>query len=109
MDFLSSNTKLIVYKKPINMHRSYDGLLSLAISELKVNPKQAYVLFINRDRNQFKILCFYKNNISIFSMRLSGSMKADFSQIDEIDVSSLVQLMQSVRSRKSRFEMLLEA
>lgn len=105
----SSDTTFIVYHKPINMHRSYDGLLSLAISELKVNPADDHVLFVNRDRNQFKILVFYQNHISIVSMRLSAPMKMDFSQINHIDFSTLVNLIQNVRPRKSRLGNLEDA
>jgi hypothetical protein len=103
------NTDFVVYNKPINMHRSYDGLLTLVISELKIDPmKDAHVLFINRDRNQFKILFSLNGQISIFAMRLSGSMKMDFTQISKIKWSELDKLIKTLQSRKSRLGSVLE-
>lgn len=110
MIFFHPDTIFDVYKTPINMHRSYDGLLTLAISELKINPmKNHNVLFVNRDRNQFKILFFLNGQISIFSMRLAGTMKIDFTQIVKIDWNSLTKLIQTVQSRKSRLQHILES
>ncbi len=67
----------------------FNGLLSLAINELYVNfDDDVYVLFMNRDRNQFKILYFQHGHASIFSMRLAGRIPADFTSMDKIDTSS---------------------
>lgn len=102
------DTVFVVYKKPINMHRSYDGLLTLAFSELRVDPmKNTPVLFVNRDRNQFKVLFSQNGQICIFSMRLSGSMKMDFTQISKIEWVVLNELIKNAQSRKSRLQHVL--
>ena len=47
MDLLSQNIPLIVYKNPVNMHRSFNGLLSLAINELNLNPQDDVYILIS--------------------------------------------------------------
>lgn len=109
MDLMSQNIPLIVYKNPINMHRSFNGLLSLAINELNLNPQDnVYILFMNRDRNQFKILFFQYGHASIFTMRLSGRLQADFTKIDKIQSPLLYKLIETVVCRKPRFSHILE-
>jgi len=110
MDFHTKNIPLIVYKNPINMHRSFNGLLSLAISELGIDFQQdSYVLFMNRDRNQFKILFIYEGNVSIFTMRINGRLRADFEKIDSIDSRFLHKLIKNPISRKSRLQVYVDA
>lgn len=109
MDLASLNVSIVVYKKPINMHRSFNGLLSLAINELNLNlENEIYVLFMNRDRNQFKILFFQYGHASIFTMRLSGRLQEDFTKIDKIQSHFLYELIQNPISRKPRFNHILE-
>lgn len=91
------------------MHRSFNGLLSLAINELNLNPQDdVYVLFMNRDRNQFKILFFQYGHPSIFTMRLSGRLQADFTKIDKIESTLLYKLIETAICRKPRFSHILE-
>ena len=108
MDFLRQKRKLVVYPKPINMHRSFNGLVSLTIAELAIDlADKHYILFMNRKRNQFKILFLYRDHISIFSMRISGALQADFTRIYEIDTEKLAQLIDTAKSRKPRLEHIL--
>ncbi len=110
MNFAAQNITFIVYQHPINMHRSFNGLLSLAISELNVDPHDdVYVLFMNRDRNQFKILFFQYGHVSIFTMRLSGRIQEDFTKIKEISSCSFHQLIKRAVSRKHRLGYILNA
>jgi IS66 Orf2 like protein len=109
MDFASEELTFIVYKNPINMHRSFNGLISLAINELQVDlQKDFHILFMNRDRNQFKILFFKYNHASIFSMRLSGRLQADFTKMDTISSSVFYDLVKTPIRRKDRFWRILE-
>lgn len=108
MDFASNNISMIIYKNPINMHRSFNGLLSLAFNELDLDlGEDIYVLFMNRDRNQFKILFFQYGHATIFTMRLSGSIQADFTKMDAIDSSTFHNLIKTVKSRKHRLRHVL--
>lgn len=110
MDFFNQNTNFIVYQKPVNMHRSFNGLVSLAIAELNVNlAEQKFVLFMNRKRNQFKILFLSYGHISIFTMRCSGSIQMDFTKIDQINSNSFKKLIQTTKRRQPRFKHILEA
>lgn len=110
MNFLSKNISLFVYKNPINMHKSFNGLITLAITELALDfTNDTYVLFVNRDRNQFKILFMRDDQPCIFTMRLSGSMKADFAKINEINTSLLRKLIKTRLIRRHRFGGVLEA
>ena len=109
MDFTSKNIPLIVYKNPINMHRSFNGLLTLVFSELNLDlQKDVYVLFMNRDRNQFKILFLHHGHVSIFTMRLAGSLRADFTKMDLINSWSLYKLIENVVSRNHRLRKILD-
>jgi len=100
MDFLSQNIDFHVYKKPVNMHRSFNGLVTLTMSELELDlSEKTYVLFINRKRNQFKILFLNLGHITIFTMRISGSMQMDFTKIDKINSKVLRNLIREAKSR----------
>jgi hypothetical protein len=101
MDFLRQNKTLVVYRKPVNMHRSFNGLVSLSVTELNVAlTDSTYVLFMNRKRNQFKILFVNRGHISMFCMRVSGALQEDFTKLDNIEVKILRQLIDNPKSRK---------
>tara|TARA_B100000959_G_C14905953_1_gene592980 strand:- start:1013 stop:1345 length:333 start_codon:yes stop_codon:yes gene_type:complete len=109
MNFFDQSNDFVIYKKPVNMHRSFDGLVTLAITELEVDlSAQSYVLFMNRSRNQFKILFISYGHISIFTMRTSGTIQIDFSDIDKIHSKDFEKLITTTRKRKPRFQAILE-
>jgi len=110
MSFLDSDFELLVYPKPVNMHRSFNGLASLAYSELGIDTlEQAHVLFVNRKRNQFKILLLNYGHVLVHHMRTLGTIQQDFSGISKIHSKTLVNLLRTVKSRRPRFSYLLEA
>lgn len=110
MDFLSQNLNLVVYKKPVNMHRSFNGLVTLAMTELNLDlTEKTFVLFMNRKRNQFKILFLNQGHVTIFTMRISGAMQKDFTKINAIHTNELRELIRTAKSRRKLFEYVLDA
>jgi len=108
MEFLNQNIDLVVYKQPVNMHRSFNGLVSLAITELELDlSEKTYILFMNRKRNQFKILFQNLGQITIYTMRIFGSMQMDFTKIDKINTRDLRNLIFNAKCR-NRLKHILE-
>jgi hypothetical protein len=102
MSLLNDDARIIFYGQPITMYKSYDGLLTLVLNDLNIElTPNTYVLFVNRDRNQFKMLFFDQGIISIFSMRLSGAMKITFGKSAEFNNRSFRELITNLITRKS--------
>ena len=109
MNLYDLDTTLIVYPHPVNMHRSFNGLASLAYSELQLGSlEEVYILFVNRDRNQFKILFLSHDHIAVFHMRTSGTIQQNFSLISTIHTNDFIYLLKTVKSRRPRFRAILE-
>jgi transposase len=54
---LSSSSKYYLYRSPVNMRKSFDGLTGIVQNELKADPLSAAIfIFLNRRRNQVKLL-----------------------------------------------------
>lgn len=90
------------------MKKSFDSLLTIVLTELCTTlDENVCVLFINNDRNQIKFLFFDSGNISIFAMRLNGSMQMNFDSTEIMDGFSFYKLIENLRIRKSRIHPLL--
>ena len=68
---IPANTRLFLCKTPVNMRKSFDGLSDL-VEELF--PKQlltgAFFIFLNRKRDQMKVVCWDGDGLVIWSKRL---------------------------------------
>lgn len=103
MDILPDNAQIVFYKAPINMHKSFDSLLSIIYTELDVDlTEKTYVLFLNRKRNRTKIIYFDHGHVSMLAMRLAGSMIVDFSSTEIINKNDLCSLIKNLRTKKKR-------
>jgi len=98
--FFNNNAKIIVYNKPVNMYKGFDNLLSIVITEMKIElTSDTYVLFINAKRNRLKLIFFNHGNIAIFAMRLAGSMQVDFADVEEITKDSFYEMIKNIKSK----------
>ena len=54
---LSASCKYYLFRSPVNMRKSFDGLTGIVQNELKADPLSAAIfIFLNRRRNQVKLL-----------------------------------------------------
>ncbi len=67
----SSGLKILVSIKPVDMRKAIDGLNSLVIEHLQLNPQEKYLfLFCNQQRNKLKGIYWHKNGFVMIYKRL---------------------------------------
>ena len=71
MILLSNAVRIYVAVEPVTMHKSFDGLMSQVRSVLAHDPLSGHVFaFINRRRNQVKLLMWTRGGFTIIHKRL---------------------------------------
>ena len=71
MFFPESQVKVWLYNQPADMRKSYNGLSALVKNKLAEDPLSGQMfVFINRKKNQCKILYFDRTGYCIWSKRL---------------------------------------
>jgi transposase len=85
--FLSFNTTIWLYPKPIDFRKQMDGLVMLVADHLQLNPTSGQLfLFRNRHSNKIKILWWDRNGFWLCYKRLEqGRLK--FPEISEATMS----------------------
>jgi transposase len=75
-----------LYRKPVKMSRSFDGLAALIRTELERDIINGDVfIFLNRSRTMIKVLVYEKKGFSIFYRRLDeGSFQMPAISGDEV-------------------------
>lgn len=83
---LSSDANFYLYRKPVKMSRSFDGLSALIRTELNTDIITGDVfIFLNRQRSVIKIFVYEDKGFSIFYRRLdSGSFQLPLINADDI-------------------------
>jgi hypothetical protein len=100
---LNDSARIILYDKPITMQKGFDSLLALVFTELQIQLlDNVYVLFVNKDRDRFKMLFFNHGHISIYAMRLATPMIVRFEKNIEFNAESFHHLLTNLRPKKSR-------
>jgi transposase len=110
--FLPRSVKVYVATQPVNLRKSFDGLSNEAREVLRKDPLSGHILvFLNRRRNQVKLLVWTRGGFMVMHKRLERGtfaslrvMKPD-ARCVEIDVHELSMLLEGitfVRGRTSK-------
>jgi transposase len=68
---LSASCRYYLYRPAVNMRKSFDGLMGIVQNELKMDPLSAAIfIFLNRRRNQVKLLLWEGDGFSLYHKRL---------------------------------------
>lgn len=68
---LSASCRYYLYRPAVNMRKSFDGLTGIVRNELKLDPLGAAIfIFLNRRRNQVKLLLWEGDGFSLYHKRL---------------------------------------
>ncbi len=107
---LPNTSRLLLYRHPTDMRKSFDGLAGIVRSELQREPTDGSVfLFVNRRRDRIKLLYWDRDGLVLWYKRLqSGTIQgvdrgdSDVIEIDAIELSMLLGgvTIDSVRRRK---------
>jgi transposase len=108
---LPRSVKVYVATQPVNLRRSFDGLSNVAREVLRKDPLSGHILiFLNRRRNQIKLLVWTRGGFTIVHKRLERGTFAPLRAVTpdaacvEIDVHELSMLLEGiaiVRARRS--------
>ena len=80
-----------LYRRPVDMRKSYDGLIALARGSLGENPLSgALFVFVNRRRRQMKCLYFAGDGYCIWAKRLErGRFEVRFAGEDKVAIDAV--------------------
>jgi len=115
MMFLPRSVRVYVATSPTSLRRSFDGLSNEVRSVLSLDPLSGHLfVFLNRRKNQVKILVWTRGGFTIVHKRLERSTFSFAHAITpeartvEIDVHELSMLLEGIDLRgvrvKSRWE-----
>ena len=97
------NSRIILYSKPVKLFKGFDSLLSIVLTELKMDlTPNTFVLFLNEDKDRFKMLFLHYNQIAIFSMRLEGTLISSFGETREFNKQSFNEFITRLKKGKRR-------
>lgn len=109
MILLPRAVRVYVATEPVNMRRSFDGLMAEVRSVLALDPLSGHVFaFINRRRNQVKLLMWTRGGFTVVHKRLE---RGTFTFVErlrsgaksvEIDVHELSMLLEGIDVQRSR-------
>jgi transposase len=96
----SQGLRIWLYRHPVDMRKSFNGLSALARTTLNEDPNAgALFVFINRRKTQMKCLYFDTGGYCIWAKRLErGGFQVDFSMSDKVrvDLSTLRLLVDGI-------------
>jgi transposase len=86
---LYDNRRYFLYRVATDMRKSFDGLSGLVKQEMKQQVLSGDIfIFINRRRNQVKLICWDKDGLAVYHKRLE---KGTF-ELPAADTESVVTL-----------------
>lgn len=103
MILLPRSVKVYVATQPVSLRKSFDGLSNEARMALRKDPLSGHLfVFINRRRNQVKLLMWTRGGFTIVHKRLEKGTFASLRNIKpdaqcvEIDVHELSMLLEGI-------------
>ena len=101
--------RVYVATEPVNMRRSFDGLTAEVRSVLALDPLSGHVFaFINRRRNQVKLLMWTRGGFTVVHKRLevgtftfAARLRSDAKSV-ELDVHELSMLLEGIDIQRAR-------
>lgn len=109
MIFLPRAVKVYVASEPTNLRQSFDGLSNQVRHVLRQDPLSGHVfIFVNRRRNQVKLLAWTRGGFMIVHKRLERGTFAFAREFDgetkcvPIDVHELSLLLEGIEIVKGR-------
>ena len=100
---LNSQNKYLLYNRPCDMRKSFNGLSGLVINELKRSPISGEVfVFLNRKRTHLKMLHWESGGFVLYYKRLEkGTFSApEIYDNDEISWWDLVLMIEGISVKK---------
>ena len=68
---IPADKTLFVYTQPVDMRKAVDGLVAILVESFNQNPQSGDLyLFVNRQRNKIKCLCWDDNGFVLYYKRL---------------------------------------
>lgn len=100
---LPERVKIFVARVPADFRKSYDGLSGMVREVLSEEPESgALFVFLNRRRDQVKILFWDRNGYAIFMKRLErGTFQVPRSDARELEVKELAMLLEGLDEMKN--------
>ena len=88
---LGSSHQYLLYRKPCDMRKSFDGLCAIVIDNLQQNPLEGHLfLFRGKSGNRIKALFWDRNGLVIFYKRLEkGHYKWPKNTVHSITMTSV--------------------
>jgi transposase len=106
MLFSEANVRVWLCTEPVDMRKSFNGLSALVKHRLEENPLSGHLyVFVNRRKNQMKILCFDRNGYAIWTKRLEQGqfvIRHDGSIKRQINFAQLQCLLEGIELENSR-------
>lgn len=88
---LQDNCRFFLYQPATDMRKSFDGLSGLVKQEMGLNVLSGDIfIFINRRRNQLKLLCWDKDGLCVYHKRLErGTFEIPRSTTQRLTLTAL--------------------
>jgi len=109
MILLPRAVKVYVATQPVNLRKSFDGLSNEAREVLQKDPLSGHILlFLNRRRNQVKLLVWTRGGFTIIHKKLEKGTFAALRSVEpdaqcvELDVHELSMLLEGITFVKAR-------
>jgi len=108
MILLPGSVKVYVATQPVSLRKSFDGLSNEARVALSKNPLSGHLfVFINRRKNQVKLLMWTRGGYTIVHKRLEKGTFASLRNVDadaqcvQVDVHELSMLLEGLTITRS--------
>lgn len=102
----SRSVEIWLYRQPVDLRKSFDGLSALAKQQLGENPLSGAVfVFVNRRRTQMRCLYFDGDGYCLWSKRLErGRFQVRWSSTQKValDMSTLRMLVEGIEVESVR-------